>query len=126
MAKEALKIGRQNQQTIADHLVECTDTRRELREAQRVTDGKVEDLLVMQQHQTATLNDIRDVLPWLKQTYEGKKARDRAWRAAGDVLFGIARKNWDSISGKLIFIAFAGYMVWRDVPWTEAVKFLAP
>ena len=126
MAKEALELGKANQQSIADHLVECTETRAEIRAAQTATDQKVDSLLKMQHTQSATLDQVSDVLPWLRQSYENKRARDRAWKAVGDFVLGMARKNWDSISGKLIFIAIAAYLSWKGVPWTEVVKALAP
>lgn len=124
MAKEALDLGKTNQAWQAQHQKECLDTRIEIRGAQAVTDAKVESLLEMQRQQTLTLNDIGDVLPWIKQSYENKKARDRAWKALGDFVLGMVRKNWDSVSGKLIFVVVGCYLGWKGVPWADVMKAL--
>jgi hypothetical protein len=91
---------------------------------QAETTGKVQELLVKQDAQTETLTQhtetmtgLSEVLPWLKQNYENKKARDQMWRAMGDFVLGMARKNWDSISGKLIFFVIAGVLFYLGLPW---------
>jgi hypothetical protein len=97
---------------LAEHLLDCKEARRENKRQN-------EQIIRTQGEQGVLLTDLQEVLPWLKQNYADKKARDDMWRAVGGFVAGMAKKNWDSISGKLIFVALGAFAVYKGVPWTS-------
>lgn len=122
LAEKALAVARVNAQNHEEHQAECVETRLEIR-------GKLDNLTKMQEEQTVTLRqhsdtlvELGEVLPWLKQNYKDKKARDDMWRAIGGFFAGMVRKNLETLIGQVIFIALGAILIWKGVPWTEAIK----
>lgn len=101
--------------TMTRHMVGC-----ESAAAQNANDNA--KIIQTQGEQGVVLIKLQEVLPWIEQSYADKKARDQMWHKIGDFVGNMARKNWDSLSGKLIFVALGAILVWRGASWTDVLK----
>jgi hypothetical protein len=112
------------QNTLTQHLTHCEEAHQENREAQVETARRVAALQTETGKQTKILNDVDELLPWLRESHASAKFWREMWRAVGQFFWGMVKKNWDSMSGKLIFVVLGIYLAAKGVPWTELLKWL--
>lgn len=74
--------------------------------------------------QSQVLTRLDEVLPWIESQFKASKWWRDLGHAASQFFWGMIRKNWDSLSGKLIFIGIGAYLVWHGMAWGDVVKWI--
>ncbi len=74
--------------------------------------------------QSQVLTRLDEVLPWIESQFKASKWWRDLGHAASQFFWGMIRKNWDSLSGKLIFIGIGAYLVARGMAWGDVVKWI--
>lgn len=78
-----------------------------------------------QAEQGAVLMELQEILPWMKDQYVSSKWWKDVGHSVANFFWGMAKKNWDSVSGKLIFVAAGAAMAYKGVPWSEVLKWIS-
>lgn len=94
--------------------------RRELKRHVRICEqsgrkNEADNALIIQTQaqQGAVLNELQEILPWMKAQYTSSKWWNELGHSVAKFFWGMAKKNWDAMSGKILLVGVGIAMAWR-------------